>query len=339
LWSLHIASGAAQPLDMDGYTSLEQIAASPDGKSLSLIASGPDLPLRLVVRRLDGERSETGDVCVVRRATAESLPTETYALPEHLAWHGHDGGTVYGLFYRPHNERFVAKGAPPLIVSVHGGPTSQRLMGFALNAQFYTSRGYAFLDVNYRGSTGYGRGYRNMLRSNWGVYDVEDAVSGARYLAGQGLVDGQRMVILGGSAGGYTVLKALVDHPGFFKAGVCLYGISNQFTFAAETHKFESRYNDSLLGPLPEAAQVYRQRSPLFFLDRIQDPLAIFQGEDDNVVPRAQSDEVAEALRRRGVPCVYHLYPGEGHGFRKAETIAHYYQAVEQFLRQHVIFA
>ena len=234
----------------------------------------------------------------------------------------------------------------PLLVVIHGGPRWASLLGLLfIDERLYyplsqwAAKGALVLQPNYRGSAGYGRGYRNMLRGNWGIYDVADAVSGGRYLAGQGLVNGSRMIILGGSAGGYTVLKALVDHPGFFKARVCLYGISNQFTLAAETHKFESHYTDSLLGPLPEAADIYRERSPLFFLDRIQDPLAIFQGEEDVVVPRAQSDEVVAVLKQRGVPHEYHLYPGEGHGFRKTENIEHYYRAVEGFLRQYVIFS
>ena len=152
-------------------------------------------------------------------------------------------------------------------------------------------------------------------------------------------MDSKRLVIKGGSAGGFTVLKALEDYPGLFKAGICLFGVSNQFTLAAETHKFEARYSDSLLGPLPEASDVYRQRSPIFYVDQIRDPLAVFQGEIDMVVPRAQSDEIVAALQRRGVPHIYHVYPGEGHGFRKAETIEHFYKTVEKFLQQYVIFA
>ncbi len=250
-----------------------------------------------------------------------------------------DGGNVHGLFYPPVNPAFEGSGVPPLIVRVHGGPTSQAFNAFNSQAQFFTSRGYAVLDVNYRGSTGYGREYRNLLRGSWGIYDVQDAVSGAGYLADQNRADRARLVIIGGSAGGFTVLKALEDFPGFFKAGICLFGVSNQFTLAAETHKFEAHYSDTLLGPLPEAAQIYRERSPIFFVNKIQDPIAIFQGEIDTVVPRKQSDEVVASLQRRGVEHVYHVYPGEGHGFRKAETIEHFYQAVDQFLRQYVIFA
>jgi dipeptidyl aminopeptidase/acylaminoacyl peptidase len=144
---------------------------------------------------------------------------------------------------------------------------------------------------------------------------------------------------MGGSAGGFTVLKALEDYPGAFKAGVNLFGVANQFTLAADTHKFEARYSDSLLGPLPEAAAIYRERSPIFFADKIHDPIIVFQGEDDKVVPKNQSDEIVEALRRNGVPHEYHLYPGEGHGFRKTETIEHFYTALERFLKQYVIFA
>jgi dipeptidyl aminopeptidase/acylaminoacyl peptidase len=289
--------------------------------------------MRVLVCGLDGSSR------VYRRSAAEEVPESTYSVPEHISWSGDDGELVYGLYYSPHSLTHTAEGTPPLIVNIHGGPTGQRSKAFSLPAQFFTSRGYAYLDVNYRGSAGYGRIYRNKLRGKWGVYDVQDALSGAQHLAARGLVDQGRMVIIGGSAGGYTVLQTLVDHPGFFKAGICLYGISNQFTLAAETHKFEAHYSDSLLGTLPEAADNYRSRSPLFSLDRIQDPLAVFHGENDVVVPPAQSAEVVAALQRRGVPHIYHLYPGEGHGFRKTETIEHYYTAVDQFLRQYVVFA
>jgi dipeptidyl aminopeptidase/acylaminoacyl peptidase len=249
-----------------------------------------------------------------------------------------DGQTVNGLLYEPHNLRFQGSGKPPLIVNIHGGPTSQRSAAFNAQAQFFTSRGYAYLEVNYRGSTGYGRSYWEALKGNWGIYDVQDAVSGAKYLVEQGKADKDRLVIMGGSAGGFTVLKALEDFPGVFKAGICLYGIANQFTLVADTHKFESHYSDTLLGELPEASQVYFQRSPIFHADKIQDPIAVFQGEDDKVVPRSQSDEIVSSLRARNIPHEYHLYPGEGHGFRKTETIEHFYKTVEKFIKQYVIF-
>jgi dipeptidyl aminopeptidase/acylaminoacyl peptidase len=285
------------------------------------------------------DHEDPGRVHIWRRSTPETLPAQAYSKPEAITWQNEDGGRSYGLYYPPCNARFESSGKPPLVVNVHGGPTSQTTDKFNLKAQFFTSRGYAFLEVNYRGSTGYGREYRNLLRGNWGLYDVQDAVSGAKHLNSLGLVDEKRLVIMGGSAGGFTVLKALEDYPGFFKAGICLYGVSNQFTLAAETHKFEAHYSDSLLGSLPEAAEVYRQRSPIFFVDRIQDPVALFQGEEDEVVKRDQSDEVAASLQQRGIPHIYHLYAGEGHGFRKAETTEHLYRTIEKFLQQYVIYA
>jgi len=179
----------------------------------------------------------------------------------------------------------------------------------------------------------------NALRGNWGIHDVNDSVSAAKHLAERGLADGKRLVIMGGSAGGFTVLQTMVTHPGLFKAGVNLFGVSNQFALAMETHKFEERYTDSLIGPLPEASALYHERSPEFFADRIVDPLAIFQGEIDEVVPKNQSDAIAASLKSRGIPHEYHIYAGEGHGWRKAETIEAYFTALEKFLKRFVLFA
>jgi dipeptidyl aminopeptidase/acylaminoacyl peptidase len=331
-----VAKGKARierlPLD-EAYTGLSQIAVSPNSNRIALIASGANIPPRLITFESDGS------VHIWRRGTTEELNTELYPDTQGLTWKGMDGGKVHGIYYPPNNPGFSSAGKPPLIVSIHGGPTGHVSAAFNPRALFFTSRGYAYLEVNYRGSTGYGRDYRNALRQSWGIYDVQDAVSGAKDLANRGLVDGTRMMIMGGSAGGFTVLKALEDYPGVFKAGICLYGVSNQFNLAAETHKFEAHYLDSLLGPLPEASQLYKERSPIFFADRIQDPIAIFQGEIDQVVPRSQSDTVVESLKRRGIPHEYHIYPGEGHGFRRTETIIDYYNAVEKFLKQYVIFA
>ena len=333
LWELEIETGQIQQVPLEsGYTSLEQIAVAPDGK-LAFLASGGSTPARVILA------NSSGEVQVMARATSEEIDPESYSPVEAIEWTGMDEKPVYGLFYPAHNPGFEGEGLAPLIVDVHGGPTSQVKAAFLPRVQFFTSRGYAVLEVNYRGSTGYGREYRDALRGNWGIYDVQDSVSGAKYLAAQNRVDAKRVVIMGGSAGGFTVLKAMEDFPGFFKAGICLYGVSNQFTLVADTHKFEARYSDSLLGALPEAADIYRERSPEFYCDRIQDPIAIFQGEIDVVVPRSQSDRVVASLQRRGVPHEYHLYPGEGHGFRKTETIADFYQAVDKFLKQHVIYA
>ncbi len=333
LWRVDVESGTEERLPLPAeYTWLEQIAVHPREDVVALIASGGATPRRVITFDVRNGRTR-----VVARSTAEDLPPETYSLPEAVSWQGHDGGRVHGLFYAP-RENALGADAPPLVVLVHGGPTGQRGAAFYPDVQFFTTRGYAVLQVNYRGSAGYGRAYRDALKGAWGVYDVEDSVSGARYLAETGRVDGGKMVIMGGSAGGLTVLKALEDHPGVFKAGVCLYGVANHFTLAMDTHKFEAHYLDSLLGPLPAAAAIYRERSPLFFAEKIRDPLIVFQGEDDKVVPRAQSDAIVEALKQNGVPHEYHLYPGEGHGFRKPETLEHFYKAVERFLKEYVLF-
>jgi dipeptidyl aminopeptidase/acylaminoacyl peptidase len=224
-------------------------------------------------------------------------------------------------------------------VRIHGGPTGQATASYSPSTQFFVTRGYTVLDVNYRGSTGYGRAYMLALRDSWGRCDVEDAVRAARYLGESGAADPRRLVIYGGSAGGYTVLEALCRAPGLFRAGICLYGVSNLFTLAADTHKFEARYLDLIVGPLPETAERYRDRSPIFHAELIRDPIAIYQGAEDNVVPPAQSEEIVSVLRRRGVPHLYQLYLGEGHGWRRPETIEAFYASVESFLRQYVIFA
>jgi dipeptidyl aminopeptidase/acylaminoacyl peptidase len=345
------------------YTDFAQVAVSPRENRVAVIASAPTVPQRLIAFDLD--RSDVPPVLaldpgdqptiqvivqeasaaiarqthtILRRTTTESLTTDELAVAEAITWPGHDDETVHGLLYSPASARFESNGAPPLIVSVHGGPTAQVTAAYNGAAQFFATRGYAVLFVNHRGSTGYGKAYMNKLRGNWGLYDVEDSAAGAAYLAEKGLADPSRFVILGGSAGGFTVLQSLVTRPGFYKAAVCLFGISNQFTLASDTHKFEARYSDSLLGPLPEAAPLYRERSPIFHADRIADPVIIFQGEDDKVVPRSQSDSIVASLRARGVPHEYHLYPGEGHGFRKPETLEHYYDAVVKFLKQYVLY-
>jgi dipeptidyl aminopeptidase/acylaminoacyl peptidase len=335
LWRYEIASGKQVKLDFGSeYTWLEQPSVAPDGERVAMVASSSKVPKRVVVYNIGASNLE-----VRRRSGAEDIPAEFYSQPQSIVWEGMDGGEVFGLYYPPQNPAFTSDGLPPLVMLIHGGPTSQRNAAYDAQVPFFTSRGYAVLQVNYRGSTGYGRSYRNMLRGNWGIYDVQDSVSGARYLVEQGWVDGNRLVIMGGSSGGFTVLKALEDYPGFFKAGINLYGVSNQFTMASDTHKFESHYSDMLIGALPDAVDLYYERSPIFFVDKIQDPIAIFQGENDQVVIRSQSDEVVESLRRRGVPHIYQVYAGEGHGFRKSETIQHFYESVDKFLRQFVIYA
>ena len=337
LWYYDLQHGSATEhhAGLAEYTYLEQPALSPTRAVLACIASSPTLPARLITVPLEHQSSPR----VCRRSTAENVPASALATPQAVSWCTAGGDRVHGLFYPPSSTRFQGRGQPPAIIYIHGGPTSQAVASFHPQTQFFTTRGYAVLQVNHRGSTGYGKAYVDALRGQWGVYDVEDAVSGAHYLVAQGLASAQHLVIMGGSAGGYTVLQALVRHPGFFQAAICLYGIANLFTLAATTHKFEAHYLDSLIGPLPDAAGLYRERSPLFAADRIRDPMALFQGEIDQVVPKAQADAMVASLTSRGVPHEYHVYAGEGHGWRQAETIAHFYTTVDAFLRQYVVFA
>ncbi len=332
---IELSDGKSTPLPIDAaYQDISYLVASPTTARVAFIASGPSQPLRVLEHDL-----ATGATRVVARASSETTPAAELASCEPVSWKSAEGETAHGLFYAPANPRFSSDGKPPLLVMIHGGPTSQVRASFRAEAQFFATRGYAVLYVNYRGSTGYGRDYMLRLRGNWGVCDVDDAVTGARHLAEAGRTDANRAVIMGGSAGGFTVLQAMVEQPDAFAAGVCLYGVSDQFQLAAATHKFESRYTDSLIGPLPDAAALYRQRSPALHAEKIRRPLAVFQGEIDNVVPKAQSDMVVDALRKTGTPHVYHVYEGEGHGWRKRETIDAYYRAVDDFLRKHVIFS
>ena len=337
LWSVSIEGGDAAPVTsaLSAYTSLMQPTLAPHANRLAVIASAVGVPPRVVSIALGAAGAER----VHAYSMAERVPAAYYSEPRPVQWRAADGDTVHGLYYPPHHPDYASPGKPPLIVLVHGGPTGQSSVGYNAAVALLTTRGYAALAVNYRGSSGYGKAYLRRLRGMWGVYDVQDTVDGARHLVEAGLADPARLVVMGGSAGGFTVLVTLMRHPGMFKAGICSYGISNLFTLAADTHKFEERYLDSLIGPLPDAAALYRERSAIYHADRIVDPVAIFQGDIDRVVPRAQSDEIVASLQRRGVPHEYHVYEGEGHGWRKAETIERFYAAVLRFLRQYVIYS
>ncbi|MFV8783704.1 S9 family peptidase [Microbulbifer sp. SA54] len=230
--------------------------------------------------------------------------------------------TVHAFYYPPCNPAFKAPTGerPPLIVFSHGGPTGATSAGLNLKVQYWTSRGFAILDVNYSGSTGYGREYRDRLQDNWGILDVEDVCAGANYLVDGGLADPERLLIKGGSAGGYTVLAALAFHD-TFSAGASHYGIGDLTTLARDTHKFESRYLDKLVGPWPEAEAIYRQRSPIEHIEQLNCPVIFFQGLEDKVVPPNQAEAMVSALKERGLPVAYITFADEGHGFRSASSI------------------
>jgi dipeptidyl aminopeptidase/acylaminoacyl peptidase len=264
---------------------------------------------------------DSGETTVLRPATIDRIDPAWISVPEFTTF-ASEGNHVYAFYYAPKNPMIVAPedDKPPLLVISHGGPTDQATDVLDARIQFWTSRGFAVLDVNYGGSSGFGRGYRDRLNGNWGIVDVADCINGARHLVSAGKGDPKRLIIRGGSAGGYTTLAALTFHD-VFKAGASYYGISDIEVLARDTHKFESRYLDSLIGPYPAARDEYIRRSPIHFTDRLSCALILFQGLEDKVVPPNQSEMMAAAVRRKGLPVAYVAFPGEQHGFRKAENI------------------
>jgi dipeptidyl aminopeptidase/acylaminoacyl peptidase len=305
------------------YTQLTRI----DAGHVAAIASTADAPPAIV--RID---IHTGSAHTLHRAGQALLPSSSVSLAAPLHFPSADGRMAHAFYYAPKNPAYQAPPAtlPPLLALVHGGPTAQATPTYAPRIQFWTSRGFAVVDVNYGGSSGYGRAYRQELNGNWGVVDVEDVIAAARFLVTTGRADPARTAISGGSAGGYTVLVALCTSD-VFRAGADYYGVSDMTALARDTHKFESRYLDSLIGPLPQAQAVYASRSPLNHLDGFKVPLIVFQGAEDPIVPPNQSALIVDALRARGVPVAYLLYPGESHGFRNPENVVRSLQAELSF--------
>jgi len=240
--------------------------------------------------------------------------------PEHITYESADGRLSHAYFYAPHNQDIKTRnGLPPLIVRSHGGPTANCGADFNLDIQYWTSRGFAFVDVNYAGSTGYGRAYRKSLEKNWGIYDVQDCASAALYLATKGLVDKNKLAITGGSAGGYTTLAALTFTK-TFQVGSSLYGVSDCEALAKDTHKFEARYLDRLIGPYPAERKTYLERSPLYHVDKLSSPVIFFQGDEDKIVPVDQAKKMYDALQKKGILTELYIFEGEQHGFRKAQN-------------------
>ncbi len=248
--------------------------------------------------------------------------TRYFSIPEPIEFPTDNSCTTHAFFYPPRNPDYqaVADELPPLMVVSHGGPTGSTSSTLSLSLQYWTSRGFAVLDVNYGGSSGYGRAYRERLREQWGIVDVADCVNGANHMVTQGCADAERLIIRGGSAGGYTTLAALAFRD-VFRAGASYYGISDLEAMARETHKFESRYLDSMIGPYPERRDVYLKRSPLHYVDQLSAPVIFLQGSEDLVVPPNQAEMMLDALRKKGIPSAYLLFDGEQHGFRQAANI------------------
>jgi len=276
-----------------------------------------------------------GAVTVLARSAEELPDAADLSVPRAVSYPSANGRTAHAFHYPPRNAGFRVPDdeRPPLVVIGHGGPTGMASNTLKLATQFWTSRGFAVLDVNYGGSTGFGRKYRELLSGQWGVVDVQDCVAGARWLVEQGLADADRLAIRGGSAGGYTTLAALAFHD-VFKAGASYYGVGDLRALDAETHKFESRYNNDLLAPFPERERLYDERSPINAAGRLSCPVIFFQGLDDKVVLPAQAERMVAAMRARHIPVAYLAFEGEGHGFRRKETVQRTLEAELSFYGQ-----
>jgi len=297
------------------YTDITYVRAAPGYAVMR--AGSPSEPLSIVRLELKTRRFE-----VLRRSNNIEIAEGYLSQPETVEFPTEVGLTAYGFFYRPTNANYQAPDSeyPPLLVLSHGGPTAASTTAKSLGIQYWTSRGIGVLDVNYGGSTGFGRAYRDRLKAQWGIVDVDDCVNGARYLIARGDADPDRLMISGGSAGGYTTLCALTFRDAF-KAGASHYGVSDAEALAKDTHKFESRYLDRLFGPYPEAREIYYARSPINFTDRLSCPVIFFQGLEDKVVPPSQAETMVAALQAKGIPVAYIEFAGEQHGFRQAQNI------------------
>jgi dipeptidyl aminopeptidase/acylaminoacyl peptidase len=314
LASLNTESSTLERIEVP-YTDILYIRAAPD--RVVFCGGSPSLPMSVVKLDLNTKEIET-----LRRSTSVEIDEGYLSIPRALEFPTENGLTAHAFFYPPNNRDYDGPPdeKPPLIVISHGGPTSAATTTMKLMIQYWTSRGFGVLDVNYGGSTGYGRAYRERLNGKWGVVDVDDCVNGARALSEWGEVDPNRLIIRGGSAGGYTTLAALTFRD-VFRAGASYYGISDLEALEEDCHKFESRYNSSLIGPYPEGRELYKSRSPIHYTEQLSCPIILFQGLEDKVVPPNQSEMIFEALKKKGVPVAYVPFEGEQHGFRKAENI------------------
>ncbi len=315
----HLAELDTETLDFETieipYTSLSSIKALP-GYAVFL-ATSPTEATSVV--RLD---LTTGKTEVLRKSTDVKVDSGGLSIPEAIEFPTENGLTAHALYYRAKNTDFTGPDdeKPPLMVISHGGPTSASLGAFSLSIQYWTSRGFAVANVNYGGSTGYGREYRQRLDGMWGIVDVDDCVNCARYLIERGEVDANRTAIRGGSAGGYTTLASLAFRD-VFRAGASYFGVSDLEALETDTHKFESRYLERIVAPYPAQRDVFIERSPIHHVDKLSCPVIFFQGDEDKVVPPDQAELMVNSLRDKGIPVAYLLFEGEQHGFRKAENI------------------
>lgn len=297
------------------YSDISSVTAA--GGSVYFIGASPTQQPEIV--RLD---LASGKTEVIKKSSSVEVDPAYISVPEPITFPTTEGAVAHAYHYSPKNADFSGEPGelPPLMVICHGGPTGATSPSLSLMTQYWTSRGIAVVDVNYRGSTGYGRVYRNALREKWGLYDSQDCIAAADYLASRNFADRKRTVIRGGSAGGYTTINALTFHK-VFAAGAAYYGIADLSVFLGDTHKFESRYLDSLIGPYPQENQRYHDRSAINFTDQLSAPMIIFQGLEDKIVPPSQAEIMVKALEQKGIMHAYVPFEGEQHGFRKSENI------------------
>jgi dipeptidyl aminopeptidase/acylaminoacyl peptidase len=323
--------GSGELMDLDvPHTALRPwLAVEVD--RVSFVGGGPSIPDQVVLLDVTARSMD-----VLKSASSVDVDERFFSAPRQIEFPTEGEMTAFAHFYPPRNRDAIGPPdeRPPLIVKSHGGPTAEATPSFSLEMQFWTSRGFAVVDVNYGGSTGFGRAYRQRLNGGWGIVDTVDCINAARWLASKGEVDGDRLLITGGSAGGYTTLCALTMHDAF-AAGTSYFGLAELETFVSGgTHKFESGYLFSLVGPYPEEAERYRSRSPIHFTDGISCPMLLLQGAEDRVVPPRQAEVMVEALERKGLPYAYVLFEGEQHGFRKAESTRSALEAELSFYAQ-----
>lgn len=324
LWIKYLESDSEEKLEIPDYTVFHAVSVLKTGEKIAAVASGPTVFAHVLC-------IDRTQISIVYRINPDDLPLSFFSKPLELSWEAKNGTIIHGIYYPPVNPDFAWPGQPPAIVRVHSGPTGKANLEMNPEALYFTTRGFGWLEVNYRGSHGYGRTYLESLNGHWGEYDVEDAVSGAEVLAKMDFADRQRIFLMGSSAGGYTVYNALIQYPDYFRAAIVLYGVTNLYQTITDTHKLELHYTDSLVGTLPDAREKFDAWSPVFHAGSIKTPIAVFQGDRDFVV---RPDQSTEMIAKIGSRTCYRLYEGEGHGFRKPETIRDYLRTTTKFLME-----
>ncbi len=321
---LSMNDGALTQIDLP-FSSIRSLSIT--GDQLYFIAGAPDMPASLIQYNLKTRQWE-----ILKKSRELNIDPSYLSIPKAVEFPTEGGVTAHAFYYPPTNPKFqgMPEEKPPLLVLAHGGPTAQVTSLFNLEIQYWTSRGIAVIDVNYGGSSGYGRAYRDRLKGKWGVVDVDDCINAALYCVREGLADRTRLAIEGGSAGGYTTLAALTFRD-VFQAGASLYGISDLEALTRDTHKFELRYPDQLIGPYPAARDLYVQRSPIHHVEQIKSPIILLQGDEDPIVPPSQSEKMYQSLKSRGIATAYLLFPQEQHGFRRSENIQRAIEAESYF--------